>query len=75
MIPGSEAAIGNSERRVSTSQQHSRDKQPVIIKPKRQEVTADDKNAHPSWKAKNALKEKFKVDFNASAGKKITFDD
>ena len=37
-------------------------------------VHAEDASSHPSWLAKQKMKEKEKVDIDAFCGKKITFD-
>lgn len=51
-----------------------REQQTRVDNPRAAEAGAKPEVAHPSWLAKQAQKEKEKVDINAFSGKKITFD-
>ncbi|OQR97028.1 hypothetical protein ACHHYP_12927 [Achlya hypogyna] len=45
------------------------------VRVERKKTPAVDKTAHPSWAAKQAQKDKEKVDIHAFSGKKVVFDD
>ncbi|EQC31357.1 hypothetical protein SDRG_10959 [Saprolegnia diclina VS20] len=48
---------------------------PARVERTRPEAPAVDKTSHPSWAAKQAQKDKEKVDIHAFSGKKVVFDD
>ncbi|RHY13773.1 hypothetical protein DYB34_000083 [Aphanomyces astaci] len=48
---------------------------PPRLAPSSRRETVEDKTHHPSWAAKQAQKDKEKVDIHAFSGKKVVFDD
>ncbi|OQS03134.1 hypothetical protein THRCLA_04560 [Thraustotheca clavata] len=77
---------GNYREKKAVPPKHKKPKATSDSKPKHSEAPkkpekfkrpepAVDKTSHPSWAAKQALKDKEKVDIQAFAGKKVVFDD